>query len=206
MSRKLNRRRLVQAGTAAGAIALTGTHPAWIAAQEASPTPGEIVIPDNGVALPTDDITFRWIDSGDQKAVFYRAPGGIEVLEYANVPDPEPGALDVVVRVEACALNRLDAVQRHGWYQLPGFSYPHVAGMDVAGTIIAVGSDVTGVAVGERVVIDPSMAGVAEGSKLAGRGDFYGHLGVIGATVATSGGSNPAESISSLSRALTTDV
>ena len=52
------------------------------------------------------------------------------------MPDPEPGALDVVVRVEACALNRLDAVQRHGWYQLPGFTYPHIAGMDVAGTVV----------------------------------------------------------------------
>ena len=117
------------------------------------------------------------------KAVSYRTPGGVEVLEYADMPDPEPGALDVVVRVEACALNRLDAVQRHGWYQLPGFTYPHVAGMDVAGTVVSVGGDVTDVAVGQRVVIDPSMAGVEEGSKLAGRGDFYGELGVIGATV-----------------------
>jgi NADPH:quinone reductase-like Zn-dependent oxidoreductase len=117
------------------------------------------------------------------KAVAYRAPGGVEVLEHCDVPDPEPGAADVVVGVEACALNRLDVVQRHGWFQMPGFTYPHIAGMDVAGTVVEVGSDVVDVAVGQRVVIDPSLAGVHEQSKLAGRGDLYGELGIIGATV-----------------------
>ena len=70
------------------------------------------------------------------KAVLYHAPGGAEVLEHCDVLDPEPGAGDVVVRVEACALNRLDVLQRHGWYQMPGFTYPHIAGMDVAGTVV----------------------------------------------------------------------
>ena len=56
--------------------------------------------------------------------------------------------------------------------------------MDVAGTVSAVGEAVTSrVAMGDRVVVDPSLAGVAEDSKLAGRGDLYGDLGVIGATV-----------------------
>jgi NADPH:quinone reductase-like Zn-dependent oxidoreductase len=117
------------------------------------------------------------------KAVLYTETGGPEVLQHVDVPDPEPGALDVVVAVKACALNRLDVVQRNGWFQMPGFSYPHIAGMDVAGEVVAVGADVDGVAVGDRVVIDPSLAGVAEGSKLAGMGDLYGVLGVIGATV-----------------------
>jgi NADPH:quinone reductase-like Zn-dependent oxidoreductase len=116
------------------------------------------------------------------KAVIYSEPGGAEVLRYQEVPDPEPGPADVVVRVAACALNRLDVVQRNGWWQLPGFRYPHIAGMDIAGEIVAVGSAVTDHAVGERVVVDPCLAGVEEGSKLAGRGDLYGELGVIGAT------------------------
>ena len=117
------------------------------------------------------------------KAVLYTEPGGPEVLQHVEVPDPEPGPLDVVVGVHACALNRLDVVQRHGWFQMPGFAYPHIAGMDVAGEVVAVGSDVDGVAVGDRVVVDPSLAGVPEGSKLAGMDDLYGVLGVIGATV-----------------------
>ena len=116
--------------------------------------------------------------------MLYHRPGGPEVLELTDVPDPDPGAKDVVVRVAATALNRLDVVQRNGWYSLPGFSLPHIAGMDIAGEIVAVGSDVHGLAVGERVVVDPSLAGVHEQSQYAGMGDFYGNLGVIGGTVA----------------------
>lgn len=120
------------------------------------------------------------------KAVLYDEPGGPDVLRLEEVPDPQPGDLDVVVRVGACALNRLDVVQRNGWFQLPGFTYPHIAGMDVAGEVVAVGAGVDAgtVAVGDRVVVDPSLAGVPEGSRLAGMGDLYGELGVIGATVA----------------------
>ncbi|MEA3183781.1 MAG: hypothetical protein QOJ74_258 [Ilumatobacteraceae bacterium] len=116
------------------------------------------------------------------KAVLYHRTGGPEVLEHTEVPDPTPGKADVVVRVEACALNRLDLLQRGGWYQMPGFTYPHISGMDIAGTVVAIGEAVTDVAAGDRVVIDPSMAGVPEGSKLAGRGSLYGELGVLGAT------------------------
>lgn len=117
------------------------------------------------------------------KAMFYNEAGGPEVLQYSDVADPEPGAGDVVVDVEATSLNRLDVVQRNGWFQMPGFVYPHIAGMDVAGTVSAVGDNVTGVAVGDRVVVDPSLAGVSDDSKLAGRGDLYGDLGIIGGTV-----------------------
>ncbi len=116
------------------------------------------------------------------KAVRYDHAGGSDVLEYCAVPDPSPGRVDVLVRVEACALNRLDVVQREGWYQMPGFRYPHVPGMDVAGTVVEVGADVTSVAVGDRVVIDPSLSGVPVGSKFAGKGDLFGELAVIGAT------------------------
>jgi NADPH:quinone reductase-like Zn-dependent oxidoreductase len=116
------------------------------------------------------------------KAVLYHAPGGPDVLQHTDVADPSPGPADVVVRVEACALNRLDVVQRNGWFQMPGFTYPHISGMDIAGTVAATGSAVTSVAVGDRVVVDPSMSGVAAGSKLAGRGDLFGELGILGAT------------------------
>ncbi len=114
------------------------------------------------------------------KAVQYRSFGGPDVLELVEVPDPEPGPLDVVVRVQATCLNRLDVVQRNGWYQLPGYTLPHISGMDVAGEVVAVGVAVRTVAVGDRVVVDPSLSEVPEGSTLAGRGDLYGELGVIG--------------------------
>ncbi|MDQ3653927.1 MAG: extracellular solute-binding protein [Chloroflexota bacterium] len=70
MNRHINRRRFVQTTTAgAGAFALASRTHRPSAGQEA--TPGSITIPDSGVELPTDDITFRWIDSGDLKALFY---------------------------------------------------------------------------------------------------------------------------------------
>jgi len=116
------------------------------------------------------------------KAVVYSEPGGTEVLRFTDVADPEPGRADIVVRVEACALNRLDIVQRAGWYQMPGFTYPHIAGMDIAGTVVSAGDEVSTVRPGDRVVLDPSLSGVPEGSKLAGRGDLFGELAVLGAT------------------------
>ncbi len=116
------------------------------------------------------------------KAVRYHDAGNSTVLEYGDAADPTPGAADVVVKVEACALNRLDIVQRAGYYQMPGFRYPHIPGMDVAGVVAAIGRDVTAVKIGDRVVIDPSLSGVPAGSKFAGKGDIFGELAVVGAT------------------------
>jgi NADPH:quinone reductase-like Zn-dependent oxidoreductase len=118
------------------------------------------------------------------KAMLYHRPGGPEVLELADVPDPDPGTKDVVVRVAVTALNHLDIVQRNGWFALPGFTLPHIAGMDMSGEIVAIGRDVHGLSVGERVIVDPSLGGVPEGSRYAGMGNYYGTLGVIGGTVA----------------------
>lgn len=116
------------------------------------------------------------------KAVHYYRTGDSSVLEYVTVADPTPSSADVVIKVAACALNRLDIVQRAGYYQMPGFRYPHIPGMDVAGTVVQVGNDVTTVKVGDRVVIDPSLSGVPAGSRFAGKGELFGELAVIGAT------------------------
>ncbi len=118
------------------------------------------------------------------KALLYRRPGGPEVLEYAEVAEPRPGPGDVVVEVAASALNHLDVVQRNGWYQLPGFTLPHIAGMDLAGTVVELGSEADGLRLGQRVVVDPSLAGAPDNSAYAGMGEIYSNLGVIGGTVA----------------------
>ena len=118
------------------------------------------------------------------KALFYTEPGDRSVLQYADTDDPTPGSLDVVIDVAATALNHLDVVQRSGWFTMPGMTLPHIAGMDVVGTVSAVGSEVTRLKVGDRVVVDPSLAEVPEGSKLASTDAFTGEPGVIGATVA----------------------
>ena len=118
------------------------------------------------------------------KALIYDQHGGPEVLQYRDVADPEPGPRDAIIRVAATTINRLDVAQRNGWFTIPGFSLPHISGMDVVGTVIEVGSAVSRVRPGDRVLVNPSMSEVPEGSKLAGMDDLYGVLGVIGGTVA----------------------
>ncbi len=92
------------------------------------------------------------------RVVQHAAYGGPEVLETVEAPDPEPGAGDVVVAVRSVALNRLDVLQREGPPLLPGFSLPHVAGMDVAGDVVAVGGGVGDPVVGARVVVKPGVS------------------------------------------------
>jgi len=64
------------------------------------------------------------------KALFYTEFGTPDVLKFGHLPDPILRPADVLIAVSATALNRLDIVQRNGWFTLPGFSLPHVAGMD----------------------------------------------------------------------------
>ena len=91
------------------------------------------------------------------KAILFHHHGGPEVLEYAEVPTPEPGPGEVQVRLAAAALNRLDVWVRNGW---PGIrlTYPHIPGADGAGVISAIGPGVTNAAVGDRVVINSNLS------------------------------------------------
>ena len=114
------------------------------------------------------------------KALIYEQPGP-DVLRYIDVADPVVGPRDVVLKVAATSVNHLDVIQRNGWFAMPGFSLPHISGMDVAGTVAEIGDAVTRVKIGDRVIVDPSLTEVPQGSKLSGRGDLYGELGVIGA-------------------------
>jgi NADPH:quinone reductase-like Zn-dependent oxidoreductase len=91
------------------------------------------------------------------KAILFRQHGGPEVLEYTDAPEPAIGPHDVLVRVRACALNRLDLWVRGG---LPGvkFPLPHIPGSDIAGEIAQIGRDVTRVKPGEKVVLIPGVS------------------------------------------------
>ena len=90
------------------------------------------------------------------KALYFEKHGELDVVEYGDVPDPEPGPGEVLIRVHACALNFLDIWVRRGW---PGLSLemPHWCGADVAGEIAALGENVSGWQVGQRVVVDPGV-------------------------------------------------
>ncbi|MCM2393510.1 zinc-binding dehydrogenase [Streptomyces albipurpureus] len=125
------------------------------------------------------------------KVVLHRTHGGPDVLQVADVPVPEPGPDEVLVRVAACGLNHLDVLQRRGPGLIPGFSLPHVAGMDVAGTIAAVGPAGSGragsgivLAEGARVVVNPAVPCDHCQSCVDGADGRCPSTGVIGATLA----------------------
>jgi NADPH:quinone reductase-like Zn-dependent oxidoreductase len=90
------------------------------------------------------------------KAIVFEQHGPPDVLKYMDVPQPPIKPNEVLVRVKACALNHLDLWVRRG---LPGvpIPLPHIPGSDVAGEIAQVGSDVTSVRVGQKVVLAPGV-------------------------------------------------
>ncbi len=90
------------------------------------------------------------------KALYFNEHGELDVVKYGDVPDPELGPAEVLVRVRACALNFLDIWVRRGW---PGLrlEMPPWCGADVAGEIVEVGDLVTGWQAGQRVVLDPGV-------------------------------------------------
>jgi len=95
------------------------------------------------------------------RAVVCRAAGGPEVLEVAEVPDPEPLPGEVVIEVAATAVNRADVMQREGNYPPPpGAS--EILGLECAGVIASVGEGVTGWRPGDRVCALLSGGGYAE--------------------------------------------
>ena len=92
------------------------------------------------------------------KAVYITEHGGAEVLTYGDLPEPPIGPNDVRVRVRACAINRLDVFTRMGVRGTRmGLDQPHVPGGDAAGDVAEVGSEVTMVKVGDRVVVNPKL-------------------------------------------------
>lgn len=82
------------------------------------------------------------------RGVRMSAVGGPEVLEYTELEAPVPGADDVVVQLAAAGLNYIDTYQRSGLYPVP---LPYTPGLEGAGTITAVGEDVSTFQVGQNV-------------------------------------------------------
>lgn len=94
-------------------------------------------------------------------AIAIPEPGGPEVLVPEIVPVIGPAADEVLIRVEAAGVNRPDVFQRMGSYPPPKGVTP-IPGLEVAGTIAAVGPDVTGHEVGDRVMALVPGGGYAE--------------------------------------------
>ena len=88
------------------------------------------------------------------KAVRIHEDGGPDVLRYEDVPDPEPGPGEALVELRAAGLNHLDVWVRKG---LPSVPKPRILGADGSGVIAGLGEGVEGLAVGDRVVLNPGI-------------------------------------------------
>jgi len=88
-------------------------------------------------------------------------PGGLEALKLVEVPAPQPASGEVLVRVEAAGVNRADLLQRQGFYPPPS-GITDILGLECAGTVAALGEDVTEFAVGDPVCALLSGGGYAE--------------------------------------------
>ena len=86
------------------------------------------------------------------KAFVFSKYGGPDVAELREVPKPNAAQGELLVRVEAAGLNPVDFKIREGKLKVvQGYSLPVIAGCEFAGTVEAVGSGVTGFAVGDRI-------------------------------------------------------
>jgi crotonyl-CoA carboxylase/reductase len=88
------------------------------------------------------------------KALYFETHGGTEVLQYGDVPDPQPGPGQALIQIKASSLNFNDIWARQG---MPGMSVPlpHISGTDASGIVVALGAGVQHLRVGDEVVVYP---------------------------------------------------
>jgi len=99
------------------------------------------------------------------KAIVIEAFGGVEVMKFADWPDPRPAPGEALVKLEYAGVNFTDIYQRSGQYarshtyQTP---LPMVIGMEGGGTVVALGDGVTNVNIGDRVAYTPVRGSYAQ--------------------------------------------
>ena len=86
----------------------------------------------------------------------FREHGGLDRLEFVEVPEPEPGPGEVRVAIRAAAFNRLDRFTLAGIPGVP-IERPHVLGSDGAGVVDRCGDGVSGFAPGQAVLLNPGI-------------------------------------------------
>ena len=111
------------------------------------------------------------------KTVLFEDHGDPSVLQWCDYPDPVPQPHQVIIDIKAAAMNHLDLWVRRG---IPGVPLPMIPGCDGAGIISLIGDEVTGFAVGDRVVIQPlTYCGCCEACK-TGRENYCTSFGIFG--------------------------
>ncbi|MGH1347762.1 MAG: zinc-dependent alcohol dehydrogenase family protein [Nannocystales bacterium] len=113
----------------------------------------------------------------ETKVVRFHETGGASVLQIDSVPLAEPGTGEVRLRVEALGLNRAEVMFREGQY-LEAPTLPSRLGYEAAGVVDAVGAEVEGVAVGDRVSTIPAFS--------MGTHGVYGESAIVPATAVAS--------------------
>jgi NADPH2:quinone reductase len=93
------------------------------------------------------------------RAIVVSRPGGPEMLQLEEVPEPDPGPGELVVRVAAAGLNFIDTYHRTGLYPM---DFPMTPGLEGAGTVVSVGPEVRGFSVGDRVAWASALGTYAE--------------------------------------------
>ena len=95
------------------------------------------------------------------RAVVVNEPGGVDALEVVDLPVPEPGPGEVLVKVAAAGVNRADLLQRRGLYDPPTGATP-VLGLECSGEVVGLGDGVTDLPRGQQVAALLSGGGYAE--------------------------------------------
>lgn len=96
------------------------------------------------------------------KAIGLTEFGGPEVLQELSLDLPACGEDQVLIRVEGVSVNYADLQTRRGAYHAGGTCFPVVPGLDAAGTVVATGTHMTGLRVGQRVIAFPHTGSYAE--------------------------------------------
>ena len=91
----------------------------------------------------------------------FEEPGAPDVLQPVQLPVPEPGPDDVLIKVSAAGVNRPDVIQRKGFYPPPPGA-PHHPGLEIAGSIVAVGRNIDSANLGQHVCALVGGGGYAE--------------------------------------------
>src|SRR3990170_1146825 len=116
------------------------------------------------------------------KAVYFNQHGDLDVLQYGELPEPQPPRGWVLVRLHAAALNHVDIFVRRGWPTLK-LKLPHTPGCDGAGEVVALGVGVTDWKIGQRVVIDASICMEEDEFTHSGQDNLCKHWHLLGETL-----------------------
>lgn len=116
------------------------------------------------------------------KAILFHKHGGPEILEYTDFPTPQPRPGEILVRLRAAALNRMDIFVRNGWAGLK-LELPHIPGADGTGEVAALGEGRMDFKIGDRVVINANLGcGECDACK-AGQDNLCKNWHLLGETI-----------------------